>query len=243
MTLDTWTTRLSRSLLVNGLPREYVCRTTREMADHLEDMRDSEGDDDASRRLGDPDTLAQMLTHGFRRQSLFGRHPFLTFWLSPIPIATFLAHIVYLFTIELIMPVVVRLYGESEVAFVSGSLDATKVVLVLAMHLWLQAIPVLLTMRLYRIIASRAARPWTSIIPAMILFLLYFSMTKFELTWPSGTNPGNYRIDIGTVSGFSSQPVTQGLQALFVALVCILWLYRVAGEQSSERESAVTAIP
>src|SRR5438093_7604102 len=81
-------------LLRRGLPPKYVARTIREIVEHREDLEEqarSEGLlEEAARkfadqRLGDTDALAKALLKTNRHRYWWGRHPFFSFGLLPLP--------------------------------------------------------------------------------------------------------------------------------------------------------------
>src|SRR5262249_24026769 len=81
--LDALRSELSR----RDLPREYLERVVREIADHQQDIQEELGPSDSTRRLGDMRRLADALVAGFRARTFCGRHPLLTFVLAPIPVS------------------------------------------------------------------------------------------------------------------------------------------------------------
>lgn len=232
MTLHAWRTELGTRLLANGLPLSYVRRTVREMTDHFEELLDhSTQPNEAQQVLGSPAELAARLTASFRNRTWLGRHAWVAFWLLPLPIATFIAHVIYIATIELVMPMVIWLYGETEDNFVNGDLEPWKIAIVLFMHLGLVTVPIAVTITAYKWFANRLGQPWRRQLPALGLISFYFAVTVIELTWPTAGERGNYEIDIGTFAGFTTQPTLQLLQAA-LALILGGWMtWRFATRQ------------
>ena len=220
MTLQAWRAELAARLLASGLPLSYVRRTVREMTDHFEESLDhSTNPDDAQQVLGSPADLTAWLTASFRNRTWLGRHAWVAFWLLPLPIATFIAHVIYIATIELVMPMVIWLYGETEDNFVNGDLEPWKIMIVLIMHLAIVTVPIAVTITAYKWFANRLGQPWTRQLPALGLVTFYFAVTMIELTWPTAGERGNYEIDIGTFAGFVTQPTLQLLQAAMVLIL------------------------
>jgi hypothetical protein len=83
--------QLRRDLLCKGLPAEYVSRAVQEVADHHADLveglpGDGEGRDTAAwERLGSAKSLSEELARKYHQQTFAGRHPVLTFVVSPLP--------------------------------------------------------------------------------------------------------------------------------------------------------------
>jgi hypothetical protein len=69
------------------LPREYVDRVVREIADHQQDIQEEAGPINPTGRLGEVRRLADALVAEFRARTFCGRHPLLTFVLAPIPVS------------------------------------------------------------------------------------------------------------------------------------------------------------
>jgi|GEM_PF-1661260 len=86
---------LRRLLRAKWVAPRYSARALRELEDHFADLeraaqdRGLQGSDVravATQVLGDVRSLAQELVDGLRRQSLAGRHPWITFALLPLPV-------------------------------------------------------------------------------------------------------------------------------------------------------------
>ncbi|MCA9204134.1 MAG: hypothetical protein KDA59_13855 [Planctomycetales bacterium] len=220
MSLPNWQDELAGRLLAEGLPLVYVRRTVREMADHYDELLGERiASDEALRTLGEPEVLASSITRDYRHRTWLGRHAWVVFWLLPLPIATFIAYLVYILTIEAVMPCVIWACGVTEESFVLGPLETWKIAIVLVMHLVILALPIAMAVATYRWLAIRLGQPWTRQLPALGLLTFYFAVTMIELTWPASDTPGNYRIDIGTFDGFAKQPVSQLLQTTFAVLL------------------------
>jgi hypothetical protein len=86
-----WPDRLREELRKRRLPRAYSARLIEELTDHLADVKKEDRSMDAQssgeERLGSPELLASVAQREMNRRSLVGRHPFVAFTLSPIPIA------------------------------------------------------------------------------------------------------------------------------------------------------------
>src|SRR5262245_22958675 len=81
-----------RRLFELGCPSAQVRRMVREIAEHYEDLKltameeglsDTEADQRAEARIGEPNTLAEELAASLRRSSWLARHPFVGFCLLP----------------------------------------------------------------------------------------------------------------------------------------------------------------
>jgi hypothetical protein len=78
---------LAIELLRRGLPRPYVQRVVRELAEHCADILDEQPTPgSASDRLGAPAALADSIVSAYRARTFCGRHPILTFVVAPIPL-------------------------------------------------------------------------------------------------------------------------------------------------------------
>jgi hypothetical protein len=87
---------LTNQLLRQGLPRQYVRRVVQELVDHQQDIR-AEGSrmqtsagssppTGEADRLGDPQALVDAIVSTYRARTFWGRHPWLTFVIAPIPL-------------------------------------------------------------------------------------------------------------------------------------------------------------
>jgi hypothetical protein len=83
--------KLRSLLLRRGLPADYVSRAVQELADHHADLMEGEptGEadrtEDAWRRLGNVERLGTELVRKYHARTFSGRHPLVTFVLTPIP--------------------------------------------------------------------------------------------------------------------------------------------------------------
>lgn len=87
---------MSIELVRKGLPSKYVQRVVQELADHQQDIEDeglgirtSGGSSSPTReadRLGDPHSLVNAIVSTYRARTFWGRHPWLTFVIAPIPV-------------------------------------------------------------------------------------------------------------------------------------------------------------
>lgn len=90
--LDGLHARLRR----RGLPAEYVGRLVRELEDHLEDLskekdfsmekEEAMSKEALQERIGDTEELAEAAVSEYRKRTVFGRHPVLTFVVGPVPL-------------------------------------------------------------------------------------------------------------------------------------------------------------
>jgi hypothetical protein len=100
---DELRAQLRTELQRRGLPRAYINRLVEELDDHFSDLADgllsSERNHDMSaarmpdfrindldERMGSPTELAIFAADQYHARSFFGRHPFLTFLLGPLPL-------------------------------------------------------------------------------------------------------------------------------------------------------------
>jgi hypothetical protein len=79
MESQPWLDRVRQRLARHDLPPSYVERFTEELRDHLEDLMEENMEADAFSRLGQPEQVANAAVAAYRRRSVFGRHPLLTF--------------------------------------------------------------------------------------------------------------------------------------------------------------------
>jgi hypothetical protein len=94
---DEWQQELRRELRRQRLPRAYIARFLLELDDHYEDLVEERSTsmgaarklefkpDDLEQRLGDPARLAVFAAEQYHARSFWGRHPFITFVLGPLP--------------------------------------------------------------------------------------------------------------------------------------------------------------
>jgi hypothetical protein len=84
--LDGLRDRLRR----RGLPAEYVRRLIREWEDHLEDLlmekEEAMSKEALRERIGTTEELAEAAVSEYRKRTVFGRHPVLTFVVGPVPL-------------------------------------------------------------------------------------------------------------------------------------------------------------
>jgi hypothetical protein len=101
MAKPLWRDRLRDELHKRGLPRAYATRLIQELTEHLADIRQQEPSmksepKSAEDALGSPERIAAAAAHELGRRTFAGRHPFVTFVLSPLPLITLLVAVIVL---------------------------------------------------------------------------------------------------------------------------------------------------
>jgi hypothetical protein len=88
-----WSESLRAELAAEGIPRRYIDRLMDELADHETDLMEEKTmnacatqSDTVDRRLGQPRELAQAAAVNYRKARFVGRHPWLTFLVTPLPV-------------------------------------------------------------------------------------------------------------------------------------------------------------
>jgi hypothetical protein len=89
---------LRAELLRRGLPRTYIARLIAELDDHFTDLLEERkttmgaarklqlDPQDAQQRLGEPTQLAIFAAEQYHARSFWGRHPWLTYLVAPLPL-------------------------------------------------------------------------------------------------------------------------------------------------------------
>ncbi len=88
-----WLDALRAELIKQGLPKRYIRRLMKELADHTLDLMEEQEMDDRKNdcaamenHLGKPQELAEAAVANYRAAKFVGRHPWLTFLVAPVPV-------------------------------------------------------------------------------------------------------------------------------------------------------------
>jgi hypothetical protein len=217
-----WFDELQERLAAHELPRAYVRRFVRELADHFEDLKEEQmgTEADALLRLGEPRQVADAAVDTYRRRSLVGRYSavtFLVFAVSPI-----LSLVVFAAVGLLVMFAAARGLGfvDDSGTHLGTSAKAVLPYLVTALTI---LIPSAVLTALYFGLAKRSGigRRWTIVSCVVLSVLAGLAMCDVQLS----DLPGQSRLTFGLGVGFSLAHVGHLCQALF-PLAVGLWLLR-----------------
>ena len=175
-------------LIRRGLPVEYAQRAASEFADHYRDLAEelqatglseSQASTEASRRLGDPRSLAKKTVREYQRRYWCARWPLITFLLAPIPTVI----IGWLATAYSILGVikVLGLLGCAEVNEHTSDITSPAVrTLLFAFVAWsLLAIPAIVTFGFARL-AKRSALHWRWVAITACIVGISVGTVRFE---------------------------------------------------------------
>jgi hypothetical protein len=154
-----WRSRLVKELRRQGLPRDYVDRLVDEWSDHASDLILENPSMDAEleleSRLGIPEHLAEIATKEFRRRTFAGRHPILSFVISPLLMVIFTTGLM------LVLAGLLLDMGGNNVALLNGIGFACTAILPFA--------PFLLSTLLFVWLGRRAGRRSWSMVACVII--------------------------------------------------------------------------
>jgi len=195
----SWLDVFEEGLREGRLPSGYRDRTVRELKDHAEEiLYHGDGDNlaDADRealliqRLGRAREVAATLSDAYRRRFFPGRHPVITFVLTPIPLGFVLWSIA---TVSLLLPIGLGLACGADV---QARLLARCVDLVI----WLgfNVIPVTIAL-LYAWLAWRCAVHPVALLGSTALLALFFGSLHGKIQLPVG-GPGTGMVFLGISS-------------------------------------------
>jgi hypothetical protein len=183
--------RMVSDLVRRGLPSEYAQRAAAELVDHHRDLveelqasgwSESQASTEASRRLGDPQTITKKTVREYQRRFWCARWPLITFLIAPIPtlVAAWfaLAYSVYLF-ILLLSQFGLTTVHDADVAFGSTPVQAKYAVLA-SVFLVVPAV----VMYGFGRLAIRAALSWQWFILAACLLGMFVGACKWERIGP-----------------------------------------------------------
>ncbi len=178
-------------LVRRGLPSEYARRAAAEFADHHRDLveelqasgwSESQASTEASRRLGDPQTLTKKTVREYQRRFWCARWPLITFLIGPIPtlmVAWYaLALSIWLF-VALLCKLGLTTFQHADVAFGSMPVQAKYAVLA-SLFLVVPAV----VMYGFARLANRAALSWQWFILAACLLGMFVGTCKWERIGP-----------------------------------------------------------
>lgn len=182
---------MTSELMRRGLPADYAQRAACELADHHRDlvdelqaggMNDSEVTTEASRRLGNSQTLVKKTVREYQRRYWCGRWPLITFLLAPVP-ALIAAWTATAFAVFLVVYVLTKLgltgINDPDVAF-SILPVGVKYAVLIGLSLVIPAFVLYAFARL----AKRAALGWQWVVLVACILGLFASMMKWERIGP-----------------------------------------------------------
>jgi hypothetical protein len=232
-----WLDRLEAELRRQRLPAGYRARMLEELADHLSELEQENASMEAQalleERLGDPGKVAANARSEYDRRRFAGRHPLLTFGLSPV-----FAVVVALYVIAPVAWCLAWLAGmttpQMETRMHPPAVWQLAVVYGVA---WLiRVAPFALMAWLFSRISRRIDRPRWGLLACAIISVLAFQLLV-EVHPGPGHLQGRIGIGLAAMAGFG---IEQWLQAV-LPLTIGVWKWWIAARR--ERGSPVTACP
>lgn len=202
--------KLERELRGQRLPSAYIARLLAELDDHYEDLLEERStsmgaarklqtehnaQDDLQARLGEPVQLALFAGEQYHARSFWGRHPWVTFLVAPLPMwaASWVACWLALAAIVLS---VVHLAPESWRASITPRAYPWTQAIILALICWyVMVIPPLASAWSLCRIAQRNSLDWRW--PALGCTLLAIVAALFNVSYRLSTEPNNGMFMVG----------------------------------------------
>jgi hypothetical protein len=156
------------------------------------------GNEPIESRLGRPDELVAAALANRRHTSIFGRHPFLSFVVAPIPVAI-LSWVGFLFVCFGLLKLTGWVFGE-EYAIEGRAVRDWPAVLVYAMNAMVIAVrflPPAVTTALLCWCANRAGMGWKWTATVSGLVALIAGMLVVQVTLPSEPGKGQFLLGLG----------------------------------------------
>jgi hypothetical protein len=249
--------QLQLELQRRGLPRAYIDRLLAELDDHFTDILEERNStmntarklhfepDDIQRRLGTPTQLAIFAVEQYRARNFWGRHPWITYLVAPLPL---LAIVLIAFCLAVWLATTAGSYVA--VNWFGWSLNPGE-------HLWLQSfslalfswglivVPPLITAWLLCSVYQRNALDWRW--PVLGCTLLAMVVALFAVSWQLSIGPGaadRGRLTIGfTFSGSADWLLLSFLPKFTLALSIGLLLVKRAHYQLDEKCCSRASLP
>lgn len=196
--LDGLRDRLRRQ----GLPARYVRRLVRELEDHFEDLLMEEeqtmSKEALQERIGDAEELARAAASEYRKRTVFGRHPVLTFVVGPLPLMA-LGWILFLVSAFALFKGLHLVLGSSfEVEGKPvGQWPPLMVGLAWALHGAARFVPPAVVALVFWRLASRGGLSWRWSLAACAIVALLAGMYTSQMDLPVAAGHGRLTIELG----------------------------------------------
>jgi hypothetical protein len=248
---------LRNELRRRGLPPAYIERLVAELDDHFNDLLEERSttmgaarklhidhqdleQQDLEQRLGEPAQLAIFTAEQYHARSFWGRHPFVTYLLGPLPllVGCFVAYGLLFWAATLVVSFVgTHTLGWTEATFANAADFIWLQAVLLALLCWYATVfPPLtaawLLCRTYR----RNALDWRW--PVVGCMLLAIVCGLFHTSYTIGTEPGKGQFMLGLDVGNSSGWLLRFLPKFAIALaIGLLVIHRARQQLTLEAET------
>ena len=201
-----WLDAIKADLTRQGLPPEYIERLMEELNDHafdlMEEMKmntETTHTVTPQQRIGTSDEIAEMATVNYRQTRFAGRHPWLTFFIAPIPTTALMMFVFFLLALGLFETIPWLLGDTWQVE--GKAIDqwpAGLVLLARLLDLAIKFLPSVLAVIWFCRLARRGGRSIRWALPACLLVAWFSSLLQTTMQLPQiAGERGLYTVSLG----------------------------------------------